>query len=102
MSAQQLLAVVRLIIVLAGIAVIFRNRCAPHNLLYSTPYLAWLVHAVIYLGAYLILSSIGAVNAVFFNVWGASLQIQGYMTVLLVEIARFYRQRSNRGGLGGC
>ena len=101
-STQQQLAVIRLVIVIAAMVVIIRNRCAPNNLLYSIPYIAWLVHAVIYLVAYLALSCAGLVSAVVFNVWGAGLQIQGYLTVLMVEIARWQRQKNKQGAGSGC
>lgn len=101
MSTQQALAVIRLVIVLAGILVIVRNRCAPGNWMYSVPYIAWLAHAGVYLVAYLTDSLIGRVIPITYNVWGAGLQIQGYLTVLMVEVARWQRQH-RKGGSIGC
>jgi hypothetical protein len=103
MSAQQALAVVRILIVLAALWVIIRNRCQPDNLVYSVPYIAWLVHAVVYLVVYLIDSHDGFVSPAAYNIWGAGLQIQGYLTVLMVESARYYRQRKHHTrGESGC
>jgi hypothetical protein len=67
------------------------------------PYIAWMIHAVMYLLAYLILNYLDRVNPVFFNLWSAALQIQGYLTVLIVEVARFYRQKGKQKGVDiGC
>jgi hypothetical protein len=102
MTAQQILAVVRLVVIVAAIVVIYRNNCAPNNLFYAAPYLLWLGHALLYLVAFLILSLSGQVNAVFVNIWSASLQLQGFLTVLIVEIFRYYRHRQKSRGLSGC
>src|SRR5574343_684492 len=102
MTTQQALAVIRLLIVVAALWVILRNRCTPQNLIYSLPYVFWLAHAGVYLVGYLALSATGKVNPVAFNVWGAAMQIQGFLTVLMVEVARWHRQRRKQGANSGC
>jgi hypothetical protein len=101
MTTQQVLAFIRLIIVISAVVVILRNRCEPHNLPYSAPYLLWLGHAFIYLVTYLVLSAFFSVHPEFYNVWSASLQIQGFLTVFIVEVFRYYRQKQ-RGGNSEC
>jgi hypothetical protein len=100
MSEQQVLAVVRLALVVATVLVIYRNRCMPKNLAYSAPYLLYLGHALLYLIVYLILSYTGRVNAMFFNIWSGSLQVHILLTILIVE--SFRTQRHNKRGLDGC
>ena len=100
MTANQVLAVVRLLIVVGVLLVIYRQRCSGQNILLGVPIILWMAHICIYLTAYLVISSIGPTPTQLFNVWSASLQIHGYLTILYMEIARYYRQRGM--GANGC
>ena len=100
MTANQALAIVRLLIAIGVLLVIYRQRCARQNIYLGIPIIAWMAHVVIYLAAYLVISSIGSVPTQLFNVWSASLQIHGYLTILIMEIARYYRQK--QGVKIGC
>ena len=76
MTANQALAIVRLLIAIGVLLVIYRQRCARQNIYLGIPIIAWMAHVVIYLAAYLVISSIGSVPTQLFNVWSASLQIR--------------------------
>ena len=97
MTTQQALAVIRLIIILAAIVVIYSNRRTVDNFQMALPYLFWLGHAFLFLSAYLILSYLGRIDIDIFNIWSAAVQIQGFLTVLVVESFRLYRHRGDYG-----
>lgn len=89
LSTTQILAIVRIVLAVATIAIAVRNRRLPNALLFSAPYTAWLLHGLVYLVSYLTVSLIGSVDPKLFNLWSSALHMQGYMTVLCVEIIRW-------------
>ena len=92
MTTAQGLALVRLAIVLAVMLVMYRQHCAKRDFLLALPLWAWMLHAAVYLVVYLVDSSNNVINPIAYNIWSAGVQIHGFLTILIIELARLQRQ----------
>ena len=98
MSASQALAVIRLIIVSGVLLVMYLQWRYGTDTSLGRPVVYWMVHSVIYLVSYMVISFSYPVPAQFFNVWSAALQIHGYLTIFVMELFRYLRVHNSRKG----
>lgn len=98
MTTGVILLFVRLVLVSGVLVVLWLQRCRGQKLLFQVPLIFWMCHAALFSIVYLIDKQDVIVNVEFYNIWSSAVSIHGYLTMFIVEVARWVRQRNAKHG----